>query len=178
MKKLRPTPQQSAASMADIAFLLLIFFMVTTTIVNDKGLDLVLPPYLEENKPAEFNERNIFTILINSQDKLLIENEPRENHINLREEIKTFVLNKGQQPNWSDDPKSALVSIKSNRGTSQYMFIKILDEAKAAYYEIYGQMLHLSPEAVRNNTMAMQQRHDYKELRKEIPMNISIAEPD
>src|SRR5690606_26652811 len=79
-------------------FLLLIFFLVTTTIASDKGILNVLPPKLDPNNPPpeiDKNERNIFNILINANDQLLIEGEFRDNADGLDEEIKAFVLNFG-----------------------------------------------------------------------------------
>lgn len=132
--------------MADIAFLLLIFFMVTTTIVSDKGLALQLPPYHEMDQPiAKVNERNLFKILINSQDQLMVENETRDNYKGLHNEIKKFILNAQHNPNWSESPEKAVVSIKTGRGTTQEMYIHVLNEAKAAYYEIYAERTGLSP---------------------------------
>lgn len=179
MKKSRDkSVTTNAASMADIAFLLLIFFMVTTSIVSDKGLDLVLPPLLEDVNTTNINERNLFKILINSEDKLLVENETIEDYKHLKEDIMTFVLNRGQHTNLSDTPKEAIVSIKANRGTTQDMYLHVLDQAKAAYYQIYADLLQVKPKAIRDNTLSMEQALAYKKIRTEIPMNISIAEPD
>lgn len=168
----------NAASMADIAFLLLIFFMVTTSIVNDKGLDLVLPPLLEDVKTTNINERNLFKILINSEDKLLVENETKADYKSLKEDIMAFVLNRGKNTNLSDTPKEAIVSIKANRGTTQDMYLHVLDQAKAAYYQIYADLLQVKPNAIRDNKLSLDQAVAYKKIRTEIPMNISIAEPD
>lgn len=168
----------NASSMADIAFLLLIFFMVTTTIVNDKGIDMVLPPDVDERPPVPIHERNIFAILINSENKLLVKNELRPSYELLREDVKKFVLNNGQNPEWSVTPKDAVVSIKANRGTTQGAYIKVLDEIKAAYYEIYADKLGLTSAAIRNNDFDLRQHKLYSEIRKEIPMNISVAEPN
>jgi biopolymer transport protein ExbD len=77
-KKNRPSQEVNAGSMADIAFLLLIFFLVTTTIASDKGILNILPPKQDPNVPPpdiKVNERNIFTILINANDQLLVEGE-------------------------------------------------------------------------------------------------------
>ncbi|TRX56059.1 biopolymer transporter ExbD [Fulvivirga sp. M361] len=158
--------------MADMAFLLLIFFMVCTNIVNDKGLTLLLPPHKAEENIVPVKDRNLFTILINSSDRLFVENEERSNAENLRTEIKDFVLNAGKRPDWSVNPKKAVISIQTNRGTSQGAFIKILDEAKAAYYEIYADKAGITPAAYRKLASS---DPIYKKARHEIPMNISIA---
>ena len=95
----RDTPEISSGSMADIAFLLLIFFLVTTTIASDKGILLVLPPKPDPNEPPPDivkNQRNIFKILANSNDKLLVEDEPfgdLRQVGQLRSMVKDFVLN-------------------------------------------------------------------------------------
>jgi biopolymer transport protein ExbD len=87
----------NAGSMADIAFLLLIFFLVTTQIATNKGLTLLLPPKQEDDEPIEIKqqERNLFKIQINSADRLLVEEEPLEDVTQIREMVYDFVLNFG-----------------------------------------------------------------------------------
>lgn len=170
--------QVNAGSMADIAFLLLIFFMITTTIVNDKGISLLLPPERQETEIVPINERNLFKIQVNSQDKLMVEGEPRENTVALREEIKAFILNNGRSADLSESPSKAVVSIKTNRGTTQEMFIETLDEVKAAYYEIYAGRAGITPKAYRDLSLTVPaEKRLYDKGRRGIPMNISIAEP-
>ena len=93
-------PEVSSGSMADIAFLLLIFFLVTTTIANDKGILLRLPPPpdpLQEQLDIKIPDRNIFTILANSKDQLLVEGEPFEGSMDdLKNDVKKFILNFGK----------------------------------------------------------------------------------
>ena len=96
--KNRMSNEINAGSMADIAFLLLIFFLVTTTIASDKGILNILPPKLDPNVPPpdiKVNERNIFAILINANNDLLVEGEYRRNTENLDRDIKEFILNFG-----------------------------------------------------------------------------------
>ena len=89
----RSTPEIPNASMADIAFLLLTFFLVTTTIANDKGLSIQLPAPLDPNQPqVEFQQHNLFTIQVNSSDALLVEGEPMDDVSGLKEDIKKFIL--------------------------------------------------------------------------------------
>ena len=87
----------NAGSMADIAFLLLIFFLVTTQIATNKGLTLLLPPKQEDDEPIEIKQqqRNIFKIQINSADRLLVEDEPLDDVTEIREMVYDFVLNFG-----------------------------------------------------------------------------------
>lgn len=201
----RGTPEVSSGSMADIAFLLLIFFLVTTTIANDKGIAIQLPPKPDPNDPppeVKFQQRNIFKILANSKDQLLVEDEPYKRPISdLTEEVKKFVLNFGnptpegvdlyntlpssmktqaqRSPDSSDDPTKAIVSFKANRGTSYELYIDVLDAVNAAYNEIYGERVGLTPEQwldldLKDDT----QKRVYQTARDKIPRAISIAEPD
>ncbi len=87
----------NAGSMADIAFLLLIFFLVTTQIATNKGLTLLLPPKQEDDEPIEIKQqqRNIFKIQINSADRLLVEDEPLDDVGEIRDMVYDFVLNFG-----------------------------------------------------------------------------------
>ncbi|UII24503.1 biopolymer transporter ExbD [Fulvivirga maritima] len=173
------TPTQAnAGSMADIAFLLLIFFMITTTIASDKGLTIQLPPDIDDQPVQKMHERNIFKILINSQDQLMIEGERRNDATGLKEELKEFIMNNGQHKDLSDNPKAAVVSIKTNRATSQQMFITILDAAKAAYYEIYAQRAGITAEEYRKLSNTNEEMMVMRKAADGIPMNISIAEPD
>jgi len=82
MRSKKSSPQINASSMADIAFLLLIFFLVATTLATQKGLGLQLPP--KNKMEAPFIDRNIFKILINYQDKILIEGKPFINNSELK----------------------------------------------------------------------------------------------
>lgn len=169
--------------MADIAFLLLIFFLVTTTIANDKGLTLQLPPNPDDIQQTQVNihERNIFKILINSSDKLLVENEPMDNPREIREKVKKFVLNNGADPTLSDNPKEAIVSIKTNRGTSYEKFIEVYNEVQGAYYDMYADRAGVTNEKWReiaSNTSDPDNKRIYDEAREGFPMQISIAEPN
>jgi len=202
-RKKRTSTEVNAGSMADIAFLLLIFFLMTTTIASDKGLAISLPPKVppEEQLDVEIPERNIFKILVNSRDNMLVENEPFEDMTQLKEMVKEFVLNFGspseeaanfyntlppqlkalskQNPESSDFPSDpAVVSFKTDRGTSYEKYIEVLDEVQGAYYEIYAEYLGVSVEEIRNLAeLEPSMRDRYNALKKHIPMAISIAEP-
>lgn len=202
--KSRGSTEVNAGSMADIAFLLLIFFLVTTTIATDKGILNILPPKLDPNVPPpdiQKNERNIFNILINANDDLLVEGEYRRTAENLDQDIKDFILNFGQpdeegtalfnslpgslqgkalrRPESSDHPKEAVVSIKTNRGTSYELYLEVFDLAKKAYFEIYGERVGLTADEYRALTGDDEASKLLQDRGKEgIPMAISIAEPD
>ncbi|RMF54306.1 MAG: biopolymer transporter ExbD, partial [Bacteroidetes bacterium] len=163
-------------SMADIAFLLLIFFLVTTTIDVDTGIGMVLPPKLEDVEPPPVKERNMLKILVNEQGMVLLEDKPATVDI-IREEVKKHVLNNGQDPNYSESPSKAVVSIKTARGTPYNAYIKVLDEVWMAYFEIWDAEARRRGypdyeaylEAIGNGP---------NEIRDTYKAQISIAEPD
>jgi hypothetical protein len=148
----RAIPEINAGSMADIAFLLLIFFLVTTTMDADKGINRKLPPW-DDNPPDQENlikEKNIFTVLINSNNNLLVENEYMDIS-ELRQACKEFIINNGlgdcdycdgglRDPNSSDNPSKAVVSLQNDRGTSYDMYIRVQNELVAAYEELRNEL--------------------------------------
>jgi biopolymer transport protein ExbD len=180
-RKNRGGTEVNASSMADIAFLLLIFFLVTTTIDAERGITLLLPPKPDPNQPPpdiQANERNIFKVLVNSQDRLLVEDEPLEDVRRIKGMVKEFVLNNGRDPRQSDSPEKAIVSFKTNRGTSYEMYIAVLDELKGAYYEIYGERVGLTAQQYRTlDEKKPREKELMQRGREGIPMQISIAEP-
>ncbi len=135
----------NAGSMADIAFLLLIFFLVTTTIASDKGLSILLPPKREDDALNEFKmkDRNVYKVLINSRNQLLVEGEPLRLG-QLRAGAKEFIDNKGKDETLSESPQEAAVSFKTDRGTSYAVYVRVLDEIKAAYNELRAEKLGMS----------------------------------
>jgi biopolymer transport protein ExbD len=204
MKK--EAPEIPAGSMADIAFLLLIFFLVTTTIASDKGILTILPPKQDPNVPPpdiQMNERNIFNILVNANDQLLVEGEFRDNTEGLTEDVKAFILNFGapheeatalynslpatlkaqanRDPTSSDHPMTggAVVSIKTNRGTGYDTYLEVYDLVKRAYFEIYAERVGITADEYRALSAENPGEMELEARGKaDIPMAISIAEPD
>jgi biopolymer transport protein ExbD len=174
----RVMPELNSGAMADIAFLLLIFFMVTTEMNENKGLALILPPYIAVPPSTLVNERNLFAIRINSNNKIMVKGRELSTFDGLRAEIKAFILNNKRNPDLSDNPEDAVVSIKTDRGTSHKSFLAALDEAQAAYYEIYGERVGLTAQEFRALDVSNpESKKIYEKARQGIPMNISIAEP-
>lgn len=139
----REAPEVNAGSMADIAFLLLIFFLVTTTIGVDQGINRLLPRY--EDKPVEpqINERNILRVLVNMDNQLLVNDEVMEIK-NLREAAIAFLENNGdgtctycegkKNSKSSDNPDEAVISLMNDGQTSYETYIAVQNELVAAYY--------------------------------------------
>lgn len=140
-------PKVNAGSMADIAFLLLIFFLVTTNIETDAGLDRMLPRESTFVTPPPIPRRNIFPILINGNDELLVDNELTELK-DLREMTIAFLDNGGaiqtdsaycdycqgeRDAKSSDNPNKAIVSLMSNRETTYGTYITVQNELVSAY---------------------------------------------
>jgi biopolymer transport protein ExbD len=177
----RTTPEIPNASMADIAFLLLTFFLVTTTINNDRGLSIQLPPPPEQKQEdVKIQEHNMFKIQVNSSDALLVEGNPMSDISGLKEDIKKFILNRGVDPLSSDSPEKAIVSFKTDRGTTHRRFIQILDIIQGAYYDIYADQAGVTNAKFREVASDLndeQNRQIYDKGRAGIPMQISIAEP-
>ena len=177
-KKERREAEIPTSSMADIAFLLLIFFLVTTTIDVDTGIGMTLPPELDENvEPPPVKERNSLKILINSAGQVLLEDLPSAVG-QIRGEVRTHVQNMGQDPRYSEAPTKALVSIKTDRQTPYDLYIQTLDEVWMAYFEIWD---------TEARSMGFANYQDYRsnledgaenEIRKKWPAQISLAEPD
>jgi biopolymer transport protein ExbD len=177
------------AGMADIAFLLLIFFLVTTTINVDTGIGMTLPPKLKDQKPPPVKDRNMFKVLVNAQGELLVEEEPAS--INqLRERVKKHVTNYGNEPDLSESPSDAVISIKTDAKTPYDTYIKVLDEVWMAYREIWDQIARTGQtpggESVGLGKTYSSYREYYNSLepsddnviRDAFGAQISIAEPD
>lgn len=184
----RDNPEINSSSMADIAFLLLIFFLVTTTIANDRGLSILLPPDPDQMEQLDIKipERNLFKIQINSADKLLVEGDPLEDVSAIGDMIKEFVLNNGKNPESSDSPKEAIVSLKTDRGTSQDKYIEVLDQIQGAYYDMYAERVGVTNKRWReiaSDTSDPESKRLYdlgrglEDGTVTFPMNLSIAEP-
>lgn len=176
-KNNRVSNEVNAGSMADIAFLLLIFFLVTTTIEIDKGITVKLPPWSnEEVDPTKLNKRNVFSVLVNADDQLLVRGELADIEV-LRERTKEFIANPEQREDLAEKPTKAIISLKNDRGTSYETYIQVYNELKAAYNELWTDKLNRLPgysEAIFNNELPLEIR---RQIRKEIPFVLSEAEP-
>lgn len=185
----RATPEINASSMADIAFLLLIFFLVTTTMDVDTGIQRQLPP-IPENKDqktdVEVNKRNIYLVLVNSRGNISV-NQKWMDLDKLREDAKKFI-----NCDRADDPtlpemeditvdgikgtvktSKGIISLQNDRGTTYGRYIEVQNELVAAYNEIRN-------EAARkyfNKPYDELNDEQQEAIRKIYPQRISEAEP-
>jgi hypothetical protein len=145
----RSSPEINAGSMADIAFLLLIFFLVTTTMETDMGISRKLPPIPEDNvEPPVIKQKNIFTVIVNRDNQLLVEDELMELS-ELRQAAVEFLDNGGGvgeeacdycqgpgDPSSSDNPEKAIISLVNDRRTEYRTYISVQNELVAAYNQL------------------------------------------
>jgi biopolymer transport protein ExbD len=192
-------PEVNAGSMADIAFLLLIFFLVTTTIQTDAGLNRKLPP-LDENAPPppDVRERNVFTVVINRYGQLLVEDKEMQLK-DLRKAAIDFLDNNGdgtcahcngtRDVNLSDNPEKAIISLINDNETKYEAYISVQNELVAAYYflrdresrKLYDGKTYRDLEAKFNDpatseTMRERLQPVVEAIQKLYPQNLSEAE--
>ena len=165
----------NASSMADIAFLLLIFFLVTTTIVEDKGITVRLPPWSEEEPDiTQLKTRNVYSVLVNAQNQHLVRGQPMSIR-DLRSNAKEFIANPYKREDYSEKPTMAIISLKNDRGTSYKTYLEVYNELKGAYNELWNEAsLKKYGLPYDEDKLPLAYR---KAIRSEIPMVLSEAEP-
>ena len=201
----RENPEINAGSMADIAFLLLIFFLVTTTMNVDSGISKKLsekPP--QDYVPPIIKEKNIFEVNINRNNELLVEGDRMEIK-ELKEAAIKFIDNGGgdgkpgedgttgapcdycegeRSPSSSDHPNKAIISVQSDRGTEYGTYIQVQNELLRAYTELrnrlskqrYGMSFDELEEAFKDAKKSADLKDRVEELRKKVE-DIKIAYP-
>ena len=189
----RPVNEINAGSMADIAFLLLIFFLVTTTMDTDTGITRKLPPPPpEEMEDIKVKERNIFKVLVNKNDRLLLNGKPGDISF-LKDMAKEFLNNGNLTSEFSaaDMPEKksvdipllggqiwvskGIVSLKNDRGTSYDMYIQVQNELAAAIRELRDE---LSSDFFGMRFDQLTDQEKIKAIQKAVPVAISEAEPE
>lgn len=165
MKKKRKIPAIAAGSMADVAFLLLIFFLVTTTIQTDTGLNVLLPAWTEEEIIREVEDQNVLSIIINADNKLMIEGKEADLS-DLKFRTEQLILKE------AESPKKAIVSLQNDNGTSYDTYLSVYNEIKAGYNKIWEE------EAVRKHGQHYKDLMEslQKAIRKDYPLVISEVE--
>lgn len=176
-------PEVNAGSMADIAFLLLIFFLVTTTIQTDQGITRKLPPIQPDLvDPPPVKEKNIFTVLINRNDQLLVEDKLMDLR-ELRQAAIEFLDNGGdgscsyckgaRNEASSDNPDKAIISLQNDAETSYKAYIAVQNELVAAVNEVRDE-LSTQKFGKKYANLTNEQK---EAIRDAIPSRISEAEP-
>jgi biopolymer transport protein ExbD len=187
-KQKREVPELNSSSTADIAFLLLVFFLMTTSMAVNKGLARRLPPPVPAEQKTEdlkVKERNVFVVLINSEDQLLVRGEYTE-LADLKEKAKEFIKNAGDDPNMPEkEPmdveyfgtvlvtKNHVISLQNDRGTSYAAYINVQNELVSAYNELRDE---LSKAKFAKNFEDLDSEQQ-KAIQKIYPQKISEAEP-
>ncbi len=171
MRKKRKMPELNAGSMADIAFLLLIFFLVVTTIAEDKGIPVILPEYYE-GPAGKVIDRNVLKILVNADDDLLVESKPKDID-EMKEIVIDFVTNPRQEKDKPKSPNKAVISLQNDVNTSYETYVKIYAHIHDAYSTLRDEMAQEDFQS------------DYQKLSiaeknivlKKYPMKLSEADP-
>lgn len=178
-------PELNTASVADISFLLLTFFLLTSSIDTDKGIPRLLPPPPIEVKDIEIKQRNVFQVLINTYDQLLVQKQPG-NIKTLRKQVKEFILNENNSPNLPEKElknikfigpyyvSKGVVSLQNDRGTSYKMYMAVQNEIVAAFNELRDE---LSIKHFGRKYSELVNPEHQKAIREAIPLKISEAEP-
>ena len=183
----KKTPEINSSSTADIAFLLLCYFLMTTTMDQDMGLQRRLPPMPDPNQKVEdqkVNRRNIIIVKINSADRLLAGTEPM--HVSqLKDKIKEFLTNPADNKNLPEKEEieiegygpcmvsKGVISLQNDRGTSYQAYIAVQNELVKAVNELRDEF------SMANYGMKYLKLDEDKQtiVRKAVPQNISEAEP-
>ncbi|MDC8004353.1 biopolymer transporter ExbD [Aureisphaera galaxeae] len=183
MRNSRQTPSIHTGSMADIAFLLLIFFLVTTIIPNDKGIPRVLPKKCVD-PPCDltFNERNVLRLELNQKGELRAD-EALIDFSELKETLKKFIDNNGDKSctycegigfvGSSDNPTQAIISLQSSRKSRYKDFIAIQVELNKAYFELRE---HYIAKTFKGRAFSQLSPDEIKQVRDAYPLLISEAE--
>lgn len=136
----RELPEVNAGSMADIAFTLLIFFLVSTTLATDKGEKVMLPkwdttPKKELKDIIEVTDRNVFAVDVLEDGSLSVEGNPFQ-YKNLKDETITFLMNNKKNPLYSDSYKDAVVNVRTHPDAPYEKYLEVYSNVKKAFNEI------------------------------------------
>lgn len=185
----RKPPEINAGSMADIAFLLLIFFLVTTTMDTDTGMIRMLPPHIiDMPDPPPVKDRNVFIVLVNANNQLLVEGKPMDIK-DLRSEAKKFISNLQNEetlPEKVDETipllgnvqvSKQIISLQNDRGTSYERYVQVQNELAAAYNELRNEFARLKFQKSFDELVELKEDEKVKAVKAFYPQRISEAEP-
>lgn len=184
----RKTPEIPATSLADIAFMLLIFFLVTTTMDVDSGLERRLPQWVDpetiKDEDQMIKERNVFVVLVNRDNQLLVENEYARIE-NLREMTKEFMANPRNEDHLPEKEEKQIpffgdvmvtkgvISLRNDMDTQYGTYIAVQNELVAAINELRDELAKIQFGKAFNDLDKEQQ----DAVREIYPSRISEAEP-
>jgi len=183
----KKTPTLNTSSMADISFLLLTFFLLTSAINTDEGIQRRLPPYLPPEKDApKVNERNVLVIKVNMYDKLLVNKVPMASIKELKKHTKEFISNVNNDPLKPEKKQlyisefgetlmqsKGIVSLQNDRGTSYEAYIAVQNQLTEAFNELRDEFSMKKF----GKKFANLNKNDKEGVQKLIPISISEAEP-
>ena len=182
-------PQINASSMADISFLLLIFFLVTTSMDVNQGLARRLPAPIPPDQKVEdtdINKRNLLVVKINSANQLMVQGQLSDIK-NLKDDAKKFILNENDDsfyPKLYEEDfgepigtirytKEHVISVQNNVDTQYQVYVNVQNELVAAYNELRDECarkyFHMSYNELDEDNQ--------KRIQKIYPQKISEAEP-
>jgi biopolymer transport protein ExbD len=184
----RKAPEINAGSMADIAFLLLIFFLVTTTMDVDTGITRRLPPPVEDpDQDIDVKERNVMKVLVNSRDRLMVDGKGADISM-LKDIAKDFMAIHPDNPDYPEVQSKyieelnreimtskGIISLKNDRGTSYQMYIAVQNELAAAFNEMKDE---LSSELFGVKFTQLVDENRIKGINNAVPVRVSEAEPE
>lgn len=155
--------QIATSSMADISFLLLLFFLVTTTIDVDTGIGLVLPPPVDDAEQVKVKTENLVRVLVNARGDVLLDDE-----LTSVPQIHEIVKRKIQAN------EKLIVSVKVDRETPYRIYIATLDQIKQAYNSLREEY------AIQHFNVPLKKvsKEQMEEIRENVPQRISLAEPE
>lgn len=183
----KKTPAINSSSTADIAFLLLCYFLMTTTMGSQTGLQRRLPPMPDKTQQVQdqkVNRRNIIIVKINSADRLLAGSEPMDVSM-LKDKIKEFLTNPANDPNLPEkkateiegygtyEVSQGVISLQNDRGTSYRAYIEVQNELVKAINELRDEFSYRTYGKAFNSLDEEKQ----KIVKDAVPQNISEAEP-
>ena len=187
-RKKRDVPEINSSSTADMAFILLLFFLLTTSMDTDRGLARRLPEPPQENHKKEdvdIKERNILQVFVNFQDQLMV-GDSYLSVEQLRDKAKEFIANPNDDPKLPEKvaeevpffgtqriTKNHVISLRCDRGTSYKTYIAVQNELVAAYNELRDE---LAEQKWQTNYASLSEEQQ-EAIRKIYPQVISEAEP-
>ena len=200
----RETPEVNGGSLADIAFLLLIFFLVTTTMDIDTGITRLLPPEPEDEQETEVkvNKRNVLVVLLNRSDRLMVGGEEMD-RLELKAKTIEFFTNPANDVNlpekedveinfppgsssllppdgvWRGQVSKGVISLQNDRSTTYGKYLQVQNELVAAVNELRDNFckLYFEMDYADLNTANPNEEEIHNGIRKIYKMNISESEP-